>query len=509
MKCCKNNILLAIYLILSVLSYIFALCMFTEHYHSKYVCPFIITLLITIYLLSPIKPYALRISLLTTLFFVVFEVVYSIALSHCSYPVVGTLGNPAIYSMAVTLCIPALLYFYSISSKTIKTIILILYTLCFITVVISQSRTGIICMLISATYILWKNFHFKTKYLLCAGIAISIILVSSMLLVKGKSTAGRHFILARSVEMIKEKPFGWGKNGFSQKYMDFQAQYFKNNYNEEEALLADNMRHPLNEYMYIAINYGIHTIVIILLLTSIIVYYKFKENNNESHTFILTITLLTIWMIFSYPLSQPITWNIMYTSLLLFIHNQNLTISKTIKGLIIISASVLIFLIYRKYNYRHKWENAVELYNTKGEKYALISSSIFDKLQKIYQNDAEFLYSYATLLYNRKLYGDAINIAEKCNMISANYDLEILLANSYMYVGNLKKAEKHYIQAFYMCPNRFIPLYKLFKIHKQRGNREEMLKIGNVIVNKRIKVPSKIIDIILNNVKYEMNKVEK
>ena len=132
---------------------------------------------------------------------------------------------------------------------------------------------------------------------------------------------------------------------------------------------------------------------------------------------------------------------------------------------------------------------------------------MFDKLKNIYGNDAEFLYSYATLLYNDKQYENALRVAEKCDSVSASYDLEILLANSYMFVGELDKAEKHYTQAYNMCPNRFVPLYKLFKIYKQRDDREEMLKVGNIILNKKIKVPSQKIDIILNNVKYELKRI--
>ena len=60
-----------------------------------------------------------------------------------------------------------------------------------------------------------------------------------------------------------------------------------------------------------------------------------------------------------------------------------------------------------------------------------------------------------------------------------------------------------------MCPNRFIPLYKLFKIYKQLGDTEKMLKVGNIILNKKIKVPSQKIDIILNNVKYELKRIGK
>ena len=57
-----------------------------------------------------------------------------------------------------------------------------------------------------------------------------------------------------------------------------------------------------------------------------------------------------------------------------------------------------------------------------------------------------------------------------------------------------------------MCPNRFVPLYKQFKIYKAQGDTAKMKSIGNEILTKKIKVHSRKIDIILNNVRYELQK---
>ena len=57
-----------------------------------------------------------------------------------------------------------------------------------------------------------------------------------------------------------------------------------------------------------------------------------------------------------------------------------------------------------------------------------------------------------------------------------------------------------------MCPNRFVPLYKQFKIYKEQGDTARMISIENEILTKKIKVHSRKIDIILNNVRYELQK---
>lgn len=56
-----------------------------------------------------------------------------------------------------------------------------------------------------------------------------------------------------------------------------------------------------------------------------------------------------------------------------------------------------------------------------------------------------------------------------------------------------------------MCPNRFVPLYKKFKIYKEQGDTAMIENIGNEILTKKIKVHSHKIDIINNNVRFEIH----
>lgn len=503
-----TDTLLTILFLLSSLLYMFEFNIFTDQYHSIYICPIIAVLLFTINILfAGLKEckHILRVTLLASVLWSTIEIICSLIINMGVYPIIGTLGNPSILAMIVTLHTPALLYLYSKGNKVIKLITTTLFIFFFIAVLMTQSRTGLICMLICTLYVYKEKIHFRTKFFVGTCIAISIILIS-LLFAKTDSTAGRYFILKRSIEMVQEKPFGWGYNGFSSNYMNFQAKYFENNKNEENGLLADNIRHPLNEYIYLTINYGIHTTLVLLLTVGYLIYYKSREKSDESQIFILTFILLAVWMMFSYPLSQPFIWSILYILFLLFICNQHLSIKKGLKGTLIISALVIVTVICQKYFYRHQWEYAVKICKAKG--YQSKSLVILENIKGEYINDADFLYSYATVLYNNQQYNKAIDIAKRCDSISSNYELEILLGNCYMFIGNLELSKKHYINASNMCPNRFIPLYKLFKIYKALNNKEQMCNVGEIILNKKIKVPSRKIDIILNNVTYEINKIK-
>lgn len=59
--------------------------------------------------------------------------------------------------------------------------------------------------------------------------------------------------------MVKDAPWtGHGVGSFEAKYMDYQADYFKEYGSQNRyAMLADNVKQPFNEYLGVLINFGI------------------------------------------------------------------------------------------------------------------------------------------------------------------------------------------------------------------------------------------------------------
>jgi len=81
-------------------------------------------------------------------------------------------------------------------------------------------------------------------------------------------------------------------------------------------------------------------------------------------------------------------------------------------------------------------------------------------------------------------------------------DLQLLLADNYTQLKQYSKAEKCFLLAYQMIPNRFIPLYRLALLYKEEGKIQEALRIAEIIVKKQVKVES--IDIV--TIKEEMRK---
>ena len=81
---------------------------------------------------------------------------------------------------------------------------------------------------------------------------------------KKDSADGRLLIWKVTTEMIAKKPLiGHGTNGFEANYMNYQADYFSENNNPKEALLAGNNKYAFNIFLKILSEYGLIGFIIL------------------------------------------------------------------------------------------------------------------------------------------------------------------------------------------------------------------------------------------------------
>lgn len=429
-----------------------------------------------------------------------------IALIGVSAAICNSPQNPSLYAMSVTMSAPALLFFIREKRKIVRFTALCLFIICFFCVAKSNSRTGCIAMVISTFFILPIFIKIRIKLFVSIAFIIIMCVTGILFFTKADSSLGRKFILERSIDMILEKPRGWGIGGFESDYMEFQAAYFEHNNDEVAEILADDIKHPLNEFVKIAVDYGIITLILIIPIIAIVLYKLYSHKDRFCNIAFHFSLILLVWCCFSYPLSTPFVQLLIWVYALPCIIKTKKIINR--KGVKIIIGIVLIIstCIEGKATIDDcKWNAAIDEYQKGNIDKAM---RVFQKYDSYLIDKGKLLYSLATIEYNNKNYAQCIEICKKCKLYISSYEFEIMIANSYMLTNDFINAEKHYIKAEHMCPNRFIPLYQRFKIYREKGEWDKMLALGNIILNKRIKIPSRKIDIILNNVKYELQKNE-
>lgn len=74
----------------------------------------------------------------------------------------------------------------------------------------------------------------------------------------------------------KDAPWlGHGIGSFEARYMDYQADYFRQYGLNRYSMLADNVKHPFNEYLGVLLNFGFVGLLMILALITLLIYcYK-------------------------------------------------------------------------------------------------------------------------------------------------------------------------------------------------------------------------------------------
>lgn len=398
---------------------------------------------------------------------------------------------------------------------------------------VCRSRTGwLACasalLVASATF--WKAFALNYNSLrmrrivtvcvfaVTSALFAMVLYHSSVSLEKRNSIEGRKLIWSVAWNMIKDKPItGHGYGSVEREYMLYQAQYLgEANANQHIAgtdnwnMVADNVKHVFNEYLAVAVQFGIVGVVAVLAAIVLTTFYYMKHRRDacsyQSQTLaaasMSSLASICVFSLFSYPFAYPFTWFILIVDLLIVFAPAICRLCKygDIKSLIIGGMSLLAAIIVfsmtgKRCQVECNWRKAYDMRLMKNDKNAL------DEYAAIYRNmrhfsfiaaDATpyFLYNYAAELNADGQYERSLQIANECSNYWADYDLEMLKAYNYKGLDKNAKATGHFLLAHKMCPNRFEPLYNVMLISKAANDQAQAKRYAKMIVNKSIKVYS-------------------
>lgn len=412
------------------------------------------------------------------------------------FSVVGNFENPSGYASMLAFSTPFVMYFLNSPSRIVRKYIAGgIYIAIFAAVILSESRAGILSIIaISLLYLikrkrtillqtaLWK----KTTVFLLISIALS-----GFYLVKKDSADGRMLIWRCTWDMIKEKPLlGHGYKSFEAEYMLYQAHYFEHNPNSEFVSLADNVKHPFNEFLLLITEFGLIAFLLLGFLTIGIVRTYLRHRSNEQFTLLMVLSAVCIFSCFSYPFKYPFTWLIIGIGLgfLSALSNPDNPQSKRhwISRVFVatLSAAVLYFTI-RDMHYECRWFKAANK-TTIGQD----MTNEYERLYPYFAGNTYFQYNYAVILNRTGRADRSLKMITMCEERMNDYDVQMLKADHYPMLRDFHKAKASYTLASQMCPNRFMPLYGLVNVYDSLGHPEIAAKLAGEIIDKPVKIPS-------------------
>ncbi|MBR4757466.1 MAG: O-antigen ligase family protein [Bacteroidaceae bacterium] len=367
-----------------------------------------------------------------------------------------------------------------------------------ITLILIQCRTAYLClMLFLLLYCLPYRRLYQRVFVIIFFVVVLLFL--SIFGMKTESSRGRWFILGNTIELVKEHPLtGYGKHGFRKIYMKKQAEYFKSHPDSTYSMLADEVRHPLNEFLYVAVNWGIIASILLFIVVVTPLFCYSKVSNSPWRYALMAVFVFSM---FCYPLCYPLAWCVIVGNWVRLFSNIPLSsVSRVV--------FCILFLVPFAYNdyYLRRW-GCISHLSKSGHPKAMMK--YYKELYPRLHHSPDFLYDYAIESFYAMKFMQAYNLAEECGKEMSSYDLSLLRGDICFQRHRYEEALMHYQEAEWMCPVRFAPLSGMWEVYIRQGNSLSADSIRNIILNKPVKVLSPEILRIKQMVKVNGNELER
>ncbi len=449
-----------------------------------------------------------RLFILNIVFLCSIQAAYGL-INHYSDPVtgktisMGSFDNVAGFTSCLCFTFPFMLLCLSKKKVIALAIGLLCFSLAVAALIISKYRTAWVCTFSVLLIFAFRQIKDKLKSFPVKALIVGVGLFMVCMIPFGKaivnqypdSVKGRILIWKVSSEMVRDCPLtGHGHNAMRREYMNYQMNFFKRDYNSKFAYLAQDVRHPFNEYVNILVSYGICGLLgVMAFFVAVFCLYR-KNNCAESFAAFSSILAVALFSITSYPLFYPYTYLILAFDAVVLVKNANNKLPCPLRRATIATGFVLIgissFLLVHTLSTlqaEREWRKLSEereLYNSES------AMDGYSRLMGQLNDNPYFLYNYAAELYWSKKYASSLRTANMCRDLLSSYDLSMLLGAVYVELGKLDNGLAYYSEAHYMCPNKFEPLRQMMSIYNKMNNRSSAIKTARQILAMKVKIPS-------------------
>ncbi len=435
--------------------------------------------------------------------------IYGLAVSnHSLYALTGSFYNPGPYSGYLAMIFPLCLYeWLNLKEKTGRTwaeqgkyyiaLGVMLLILCVLPA--GMSRSAWIAAAISGTWVYgmhasWgsKLKEFGRKYkkkLVLACIAGSVIIIVAgyaLFQLKATSANGRLFMWKISSMAIAESPvIGHGTGNFVSAYGRAQENYFANGeFSETEELVAGSPEYAFNEYLQVAVEYGIP----FLLVVSLVIAFCLWKGSSEGRIGICGgVISFLVFSFSSYPMQIPGFAVTFYLLLAACAIGR----SKVILFLFISMMALLGTYYWKNNQYAacKDWYRSKMLYNIGAYQSA---KEDYGKLYPELANRGAFLFEYGYSLHKLKEYDNSTRILEEAMAHSNDPMILNIIGKNYQALGDYEKAEEYLIRSTHRLPGRIYPYYLLVKLYAepQYLQPEKLKYAAEIVLTKEPKVQS-------------------
>lgn len=432
----------------------------------------------------------------------------------------GIFHNTSVIGIIVSVILVFIVFVYKVFKGKARYVCLLLGFSLVVLLLLSRSRSGWLGFIVASFYY-FPKFDLGNKYYINRRlIFIALLLVSaSLFLFKIDSSIGRIHIYCISLCIFSDNLLtGIGVGKLKATFNEYQANFFsKSDIDSQRALLADNTFYAFNDYLQWAAETGLFGILVLGITFFYLIRRAQLIQRVYPHKPIIIATTasllcLAVAALFSYPL-QTLPGQFLGLILVGVIYfyplaSENMTRVWRIVAVLIrflyVSVSAY-FLIHSFYFIKSKISEK-KAYQLEMSGFKTQAMEEYKTLSHYYPSYGHNTFKYAELLYYSNELNEArftLEITQKTYIDNRVYKLKAKIENE---LGNFREAEKYYLRAIYMVPNRMSSRYDLMNFYISRKDTQAAIKWANSILNMPVKVPSERTKMMLNATKDSLSK---
>ena len=435
--------------------------------------------------------------------------IYGLAVSnHSLYALTGSFYNPGPYSgylaMVFPICLSEWLNLRKVEKHTwvergkyYMALGVLLLILCVLPAGMSRSAwmaVAISGIWVYATYHSWgtslrtisKKYKKRVFPAIIAGGMVLIIVGYALFQLKVDSANGRLFIWKVSVMAIAEKPLlGHGTGNFASAYGMAQEKYFsQKEFTSTAELVAGSPEYAFNEYLQIAVEYGVLFLLVVLLIIVFCLWIGITEKRLSACAGLISVL---VFAFSSYPMQIP-----GFAIAFYFLLAACVVGSSRLQILFFIIMIALLGSYYWKYNqynaceewFRYKMHYNIGAFRLAKEGYEKIYPELNDR--------GAFLFEYGHSLHKLKEYNSSTAILKEAMAHSCDPMILNIIGKNYQAIGKYEKAEEYFIRSTHRLPGRIYPYYLLAKLYAEPEYRhpEKLKQVIQIVLTKEPKVQS-------------------
>jgi O-antigen ligase len=343
----------------------------------------------------------------------------------------------------------------------------------------------------------WSGKRRKAVLLACGCVSILMIIAGTLLFrLKENSANGRLFMWKISCLAIMERPIaGHGAGSFVPAYGNAQERYFANgDYDATEERVAGSPQYAFNEYLQVAVEYGLPALIVILGIISFCLWRGIKEKRVGICGGVIS---FLIFAFASYPISIPAFALTCCFLLAACVVNSRISL---IGCTLFIGLYGAYCLKSNQYEACKAWKKARHFYTTEDHPFV---RKEYERLYPKLKDRGQFLFEYGRSLNKIKEYEHSTKILEEAMKYSNDPMLLNIIGKNHQELGEYRKVEECLIRSIHRLPDRIYPYYLLAKLYAvpEFHHPDKLKQMVELVLTKEPKVQSTAIQEMREEVK--------